>query len=319
MAIDYLRLSLTDRCNLNCIYCTPREKSGLLGHGDLLRHEEITRAAAAFVRAGVKKIRLTGGEPLVRKNVVGLVRLLRAIPGLQELALTTNGTLLKDLAVPLREAGLDRVNVSLDTLHPATFMRITGSEGLDNVWDGLMAALKAGFAEVKLNVVGMRGINDAEAPEFARLAIDFPLSVRFIEFYSTNERSLRLGDVFVATAETIGRIEKVYGLLQQIPPGPSDGPARTYRRAGGGKGKIGFISGRSDYFCGSCNRLRMDCTGKVFPCLFSPATHDLKGLLRSGAPDAALDEYIQKVFSVKCNYRKDSPTAGHIEMSSLGG
>lgn len=319
MAIDYLRLSLTDRCNLNCIYCTPKEKGAHLKHEDLLRHEEITRAAAAFVRAGVKKIRLTGGEPLVRKNIVGLVRLLRAVPGLQELALTTNGMLLKDLAVPLREAGLDRVNVSLDTLHPATFKRITGSEGLDNVWDGLMAALKAGFAEVKLNVVVMKGINDTEAPEFARLAIDFPLSVRFIEFYSTNERSLRLGDVLVTTAETMARIERVYGLLRQVPPGPSDGPARIYTRAGDGKGKIGFISGRSDYFCGSCNRVRMDCAGQIYPCLFSRATHSIKDLLRSGAPDEALDEYIKKVFLVKSGYKKDSPTAGHIEMSSLGG
>jgi len=319
MAIDYLRLSLTDRCNLNCIYCTPKEKSGLLKHEDLLRHEEITRAAAAFVRAGVKKIRLTGGEPLVRKNIVGLVRLLRAIPGLQELALTTNGTLLKDLAVPLREAGLDRVNVSLDTLHPATFRRITGSDGLENVWDGLMAALKAGFAEVKLNVVMMKGVNDAEAPEFARLAIDFPLSVRFIEFYSTNERSLRLGDMLVPTAETMARVEKAYGPLRQAPPGPSDGPARVYTRAGGGKGKIGFISGRSDYFCGACNRVRMDCTGKVYPCLFSPPTHDLKDLLRGGATDEAVAEYIKKIFLVKSGYKKDSPTAGHVEMSSLGG
>ncbi|HCC48113.1 MAG TPA: GTP 3',8-cyclase MoaA [Elusimicrobia bacterium] len=318
MEVEYLRLSLTDRCNLNCIYCTPREKSGYLGHDDLLRHEELARAAGAFVRAGVKKIRLTGGEPLVRKNIVGLVKLLRAIPGLQELALTTNGLLLKDLAVPLREAGLNRVNISLDTLNPATFKLITGSEGLDAAWDGLMASLKAGFSEVKLNVVVMKNINDSEVAEFARLSIDFPLTVRFIEFFPTNERSANLKGALFTTAETKKRIEEVYGPLEELPPAPAGGPARIYRRRGA-KGKIGFISGRSGYFCGSCNRVRMDCTGKVYPCLFSPATHDLKELLRGGAPDEVLADYLKKIFLVKSKYRKDSPTAGHIEMSSLGG
>ncbi len=318
MAVEYLRLSLTDRCNLNCIYCTPREKKGFLKHEDLLRHEEIARAAAAFVRAGVKKIRLTGGEPLVRKNLVGLIKMLRPIPGLKELALTTNGLLLKNLAVPLREAGLDRVNISLDTLNPATFRRITGSEGVDEVWDGLMASLKAGFDEVKLNVVVMKGVNDSEVPEFARLSMDFPLSVRFIEFFPANERAAGLKDALFTTAETKKRIEAVYGPLQRVPPGPNDGPAQVYKRKGA-KGKIGFISGRSDYFCGACNRVRMDCTGKVYPCLFSPPTHDLKDLLRGGASDEAVAEYIRKIFLVKSGYRKDSPTAGHVEMSSLGG
>lgn len=316
--VDYLRLSLTDRCNLNCVYCTPKEKGAYLKHEDLLRHEELARAAAAFVRAGVTKIRLTGGEPLVRKNLTGLVRLLRAIPGLKELALTTNGLLLRDLAVPLREAGLDRVNISLDTLDPAVFRRITGADGLEDVWDGVMASLKAGFREVKLNMVVMKNLNDSEVAEFARLSMDFPLSVRFIEFFPTNERSANMKGALFATAETKKRIEAAYGPLEQLPPSPSDGPARIYRRPGA-KGKIGFISGRSDYFCGSCNRVRMDCTGKVYPCLFSPATHDLRELLRGGASDDALADYLKKVFLVKSSYKKDSPSAGHIEMSSLGG
>ncbi|OIO03919.1 MAG: cyclic pyranopterin phosphate synthase MoaA [Elusimicrobia bacterium CG1_02_56_21] len=318
MAVEYLRISLTDRCNLNCIYCTPKEKRAFLKHEELLRHEEIARAAAGFVSAGVKKIRLTGGEPLVKKNIIGLVSMLRAIPGLQELTLTTNGLLLGGMAVPLRKAGLDRVNISLDTLQPANFRKITGSEGLEDVWDGLMASLKAGFSEVKLNVVIMKGINDAEVPEFARLAIDFPLTVRFIEFFPTNERSARLKDALFTTAEAKKKIEEVYGPLEQLPPGASDGPARVYKRRGG-KGKIGFISGRSDYFCGACNRVRMDCTGKVYPCLFSPSTHNLRDHLRSGEDDASLAEYIKKIFLVKSNYKKDSGSAGHIEMSSLGG
>ncbi len=316
--VDYLRLSLTDRCNLNCVYCTPREKAAYLQHEDLLRHEELARAAAAFVRAGVTKVRLTGGEPLLRKNIAGLVKLLKAIPGLKELALTTNGVLLAPLAADLRSAGLDRVNISLDSLNPKVFKEITGSGSLEEAWDGLMAALRSGFTEVKLNVVLLKGLNEAEAPEFARLSMDFPLTVRFIEFYSTNERAGRLGDALVTTAETKRRIEAAYGPLQLQPPARSDGPAQVYRRPGA-KGKIGFISGRSDYFCANCNRVRMDCAGKVYPCLFSPATHDIRSLLRGGATDEALAEYVGRIFLVKSNYKKDSSTAGHIEMSSLGG
>ncbi len=320
MAIDYLRLSLTDRCNLNCIYCTPLEKKGFLKHEDLLRHEELARAAAAFVSAGVNKIRLTGGEPLLRKNIVGLVKMLKAIPGLKELAMTTNGVRLRDLAGQLRGAGLDRVNISLNTLDPATYKRVTGTEGLEleDAWDGLIAALKAGFSEVKLNVVVMKGVNDAEIKEFARLSMDFKLSVRFIEFFPANKRSANLAHAFFTTAETKKLVEKAYGPLTELPPARGSGPARMFKLTGS-KGKIGFISGRSDYFCGSCNRLRMDCTGKVYPCLFSPSTHSLRDLLRAGAEEAVLVDYIKKIFLVKYDYKKDSPSAGNIEMSSLGG
>lgn len=318
MAIDYLRLSLTDRCNLNCIYCTPLEKSGFLAHGELLRHEELARAAAAFVAVGVKKIRLTGGEPLIKKNVVELVRMLKAIPGLQELALTTNGIRLPELAGDLRAAGLDRVNISIDTLKPDTFRKITGSDGLDKVWEGIMKSLETGFAAVKLNVVIMKGINEAEIADFAKMAVDYPLTVRFIEFFPTNKRSVNLTHALFTTAETKKSIEKAYGPLEELPPVQGGGPARIFKLSGA-KGKIGFISGRSDYFCGACNRLRMDCTGRIYPCLFSPSTHSLKDLLRAGAEEAVLADYIKKIFLVKSSYKKDSASAGHIEMSSLGG
>lgn len=318
MAVEYLRISLTDRCNLNCIYCTPMEKNGFLRHEDLLRHEEIARAAAAFVRAGVKKIRLTGGEPLLKKNVVELVRLIKAIPGLEELALTTNGLLLAELAEGLRSAGLDRVNISVDTLKEETFKKITGSPGLPKVWNGIQTALAANFTKVKLNVVIMKGINDLEIPDFAKLSVDYPLDVRFIELYNTNNRSYKISGTLFTTEETRKRIAETTGALAEVPAGRGDGPARLYTLLGA-KGRIGFISGRSDYFCGTCDRVRLDCAGKVYPCLFSPATHSLRELLRSGAPDAALDDYLKKVFLVKSNYKKDSPSAGHIEMSSIGG
>ena len=316
--VDYLRLSLTDRCNLNCVYCTPLEKGGYLKHDDLLRHEELARAAAAFVRAGVTKIRLTGGEPLLRKNIVGLVKLLRAIPGLKELALTTNGLLLGPLAADLRAAGLDRVNISLDTLRRKTFQEITGADGLARVWEGINASLAAGFSEVKLNAVLMKGVNAGEAPDFARLTGERPLTVRFIEFYPANQRAARLKEALFTTPEAKKSIEDALGPLEELPAARSDGPARVYKLPGA-KGKIGFISGRSSYFCGACNRVRMDCAGRVYPCLFSPSTHSLKDLLRAGAPDDALADYLEKIFLVKSNYKKDSATAGHIEMSSLGG
>lgn len=318
MAVEYLRLSLTDRCDLNCIYCTPLEKSGFLPHGELLRHEELARAAAAFVRAGVKKIRLTGGEPLIKKDVLELVRMIRAVPGLRELALTTNGVRLGGLAAGLRAAGLDRVNISLDTLKEKTFRAITGSGGLDKVRDGIRKSLSAGFSRVKLNVIIMRGINDSEIIDFARLSVQHLLTVRFIEFFPANRRSAALAGALVTTAETKKKIEEVFGPLERLPSGPGDGPASVYKLSGA-MGNIGFISGRSDNFCGSCNRVRMDCAGKIYPCLFSPATHDLRALLRGGAGDAALTDHIKNIFSVKSGYTKASSTAGHIEMSSLGG
>ncbi|HBA60869.1 MAG TPA: GTP 3',8-cyclase MoaA [Elusimicrobia bacterium] len=318
MAVEYLRLSLTDRCNFNCIYCTPLEKKGYLEHDELLRHEEIARAAAAFVKAGVKKIRLTGGEPLLKKNIVGLAGMLKAIPGLKELALTTNGVLLPELARPLRAAGVDGVNISLNSLKKSTFKKITGSDSFDKVWAGLQAALKAGFKKVKLNVIIMRGINDGEIEDFARLSLKYPLSVRFIEFFPVNKRSTRLKDALFPTAELKARIEAAFGKLRPAGGKKIGGPVRRYKLKGA-KGGIGFISGRSDYFCGSCTRVRMDCIGRVYPCLFSPPTHALRDLIRDGATDAQLARYIKKAFIVKSHYRKDSPTAGHIEMSSIGG
>lgn len=318
MAVEYLRLSLTDRCNLNCLYCTPLEKNGFLPHEDLLRHEELARAAAAFVRAGVKKIRLTGGEPLLKKNVVELVRMVRAVPGLQELALTTNGLLLAEMAGELRKAGLDRVNISLDSLAPATFREITGYDGLEKIWAGIIKSLSAGFSQVKLNVIIMKGINEAETADFAKLSVEYPLTVRYIEFFPANKRSDRLKDALFTTAEAKKKIEDALGPLERLPDGPGGGPASVYKLRGA-RGNIGFISGRSDYFCGSCNRVRMDCAGKVYPCLFSPSTHSLRGLLRGGADDEALADYIKKIFLVKSNYRKDSASAGNIEMSSIGG
>ncbi|MCX5784830.1 MAG: GTP 3',8-cyclase MoaA [Elusimicrobia bacterium] len=316
-SVNYLRLSLTDRCNLNCIYCTPLEKSRFLARGEVLTHEETARAARAFVKAGVRKIRLTGGEPLLKKDIIKLAGMLKALPGLEELALTTNGVYLEDMAGKLRAAGLDRVNISIDTLKKEKFKMITGSDEFDSVWRGIEKSLETGFTAVKLNVILMKGINDDEIADFTRLSIDYPLVVRFIEFFPTNKRSIRLTGALIRTEEVKKRIEASFGSLSETVPVKSGGPARGYKLKGA-KGELGFISGRSDNFCGACNRVRMDCSGKVYPCLFAGATHDLRPLLRGAADDAALVKYIKGLFLVKSKYNKAS-ASGHIEMSSIGG
>jgi len=317
MAIDYLRLSLTDRCNLNCVYCTPLEKSRFLPREEILTHEETARAAGAFVKAGVRKIRLTGGEPLIKKDIVKLTAMLKAIPGLEELALTTNGVCLADMADKLKAAGLDRVNISVDTLKKEKFKAITGYDMFDPVWRGIEKSLEAGFFAIKLNVILMRGINDGEIADFARLSIEHPLTVRFIEFFPTNKRSARMTGALIRTEEVKKQIETVFGALSETASARSGGPARCYALKNA-RGTLGFISGRSDNFCGVCNRVRMDCSGKVYPCLFAGATHDLRPLLRGSADDAALVEYAKSLFLVKSKYSKAS-ASGHIEMSSIGG
>jgi len=294
------------------------EKNRFLAHEEVLTHEETARAARAFVKAGVRKIRLTGGEPLIKKDITRLVGMLKVIQGLEELALTTNGIYISEMADGLRAAGLDRVNISIDTLKKEKFKMITGSDGFDAVWRGIEKSLKAGFKAVKLNVILMKGINDDEIADFARLSVDYPLTVRFIEFFPTNKRSASLTGALIRTEEVKKRIEASFGALSEAAPVESGGPARGYTLAGA-RGGLGFISGRSDNFCCACNRVRMDCSGKIYPCLFAGATHDLRPLLRGTADDAALSEYVKGLFLVKSKYNKTSTHAGHIEMSSIGG
>jgi GTP 3',8-cyclase len=315
--VDYLRLSLTDRCNLNCAYCTPREKLGRLAHADLLRHEELALAAAAFAKAGVRKIRLTGGEPLSRRNLAGLVRLLRGIKGLRELALTTNGVLLAEQAGELKAAGLDTVNISLNTLDRAVYQKITGVDAFACALAGLEAALAAGFKKVKLNAVLLRGINDGEAVRLAGLARSRPLDVRFIEYFSTNARSGRFRGAVVPTAETRAALEAAFGPLRRLPRRAAGGPAENFSFKGA-RGSVGFISNHSGDFCGACTRLRLDCLGRVYPCLFGPAALDLRAPLRAGAGLPELAALLRETFLVKSLYNRRA-CAGPVEMSDIGG
>ncbi len=316
--IDYLRFSLTDRCNLNCIYCTPLQKSQFLSHDEILSYEEITKVVALFVKAGIRKLRLTGGEPLTKRNITELITMLKGIKGLEDLSMTTNGVYLEGLAESLKESGLDRINISIDTLKKEKFKRITGFDYFDNVWHGIEKALKAGLTPVKLNVILMKGINDDEISDFARLTLDFPLVIRFIELFPTNKRSVKFAGSSIKNEEVKKRITGDFGIMERVTNVKGNGPAQ-YCKIKDSKGSIGFISSYSKNFCGKCNRIRIDCAGRVSPCLFSKPAYDLRHLLRNAQDDEALLEIIKDIFEIKPKFKKDTIHKPQLEMSSIGG
>lgn len=293
--IDYLRLSVTDRCNLRCVYCLPEAAARFAPGADLLSDDEIVALAGAFARLGTSKIRLTGGEPLVRPGLAALVRRLRALPGIEDLSLSTNGVLLAGLAVELKEAGLSRVNVSLDTLDPERFSRIARFGSLSSVLAGVEAAVEAGLAPVKLNVVVARGMNDDEIGAFAALTEKKSLHVRFIELmpmgetgFFTPERRVPLGEMMAAA-----------GPLEPASAAPlGHGPARYYRRPAAA-GTVGFISALSCGFCDACNRVRLSSNGTLIPCLDGDDGVDLRAPLRSGAGRETLAALIRDAIRAK--------------------
>ncbi len=278
--ITYLRLSVTDRCNFRCIYCMPASGVEWRPHADILRYEEIVRIVRAATAIGIRKIRLTGGEPLVREGIVDLVQEISRIPGIDELVMTTNGALLPLYADRLAAAGLDRVNISLDTLRPERFQWITRIGRLEDTLAGLYAAREAGLSPIKLNAVVMRGINDDEVVDLARKTRE-GFGVRFIEPMPVGKPDTNLKGRFVSGEEIRARIERELGPLIPV---RDEGPARVYRISGA-PGEIGFITALSAPFCDRCNRMRVTADGKLRPCLLSPVEIDLKGALRAGAGD----------------------------------
>ena len=292
--VNYLRISVTDRCNLRCVYCMPENGITLMPHGEILRYEEILRVAEAAAALGISKLRVTGGEPLVRLELAELVRKLSSVPGIDDIALTTNGVLLRQHAAELKAAGLKRVNVSLDTLDGGKYGRITRYGRLEDVLDGIAAARDAGLEPVKVNVVVMQGMNDDEALEFARLTVDEGWHVRFIELMPFNSDS-HLS--FVAASEIRERLLAL-GPLEPCLPGHGNGPAR-YFRFPEAKGTVGFISPLSEHFCIKCNRLRLTADGKLRPCLLSDYEVDLKGPLRNGASLDELRDLIRQAVAAK--------------------
>lgn len=293
--INYLRLSVTDRCNMRCFYCMPKEGVVSKGHEAVLSYEELQLIAESAVGLGIEKIRITGGEPLVRAGIVGFLSKLSAIPGLRHLALTTNGLLLADMATDLYQAGVQRLNVSLDSLNPDTFCKITRGGDLARVLEGLDAAEKAGFPPPKINVVIMRGVNDDEVMSFAEITRRRGNSIRFIEYMPVvqDEGWQRY---CISGEEILQRIAARYP-LEQVDKGQFAGPSRDYRIPGA-MGSIGIITAVSGHFCSECNRIRVTSTGQAKGCLFSDEKTDLKPCLRPPNRDK-LAEVLRVIVSTK--------------------
>jgi len=291
-----LRLSLTDRCNLRCVYCMPAEPEWM-PQPEILTFEEIERLARVAVTLGIRDFRLTGGEPTARKELPELVRRLAAIPGLRDLAMTTNGILLKKLARPLREAGLQRLKISLDTLKGEKFVHIARRDGFRETWEGIEAADQAGFRPLKINMVVMKGVNDDEVVDFAEMARTRPWQIRYIEFMPLDGDNLWSRDQVVPAREILDRIHKRWPLELES-DGPLSDPARIYRFRDG-VGDIGVIASVTEPFCSACDRIRVTPDGKLRTCLFSTWETDLKGPMRSGASDADLAELFRSSVAKK--------------------
>lgn len=295
--IDYLRISVTDRCNLRCIYCMPEEGiKDLLPHHEILSYEEILRIVEIGIDLGITKIRVTGGEPLLRKGIVNFIERLARIEGIQDIGMTTNGILLKKFAKDLHNAGLKRVNVSLDSLDESKFRTITRIGSIYEVLEGIEEANKVGLKPVKVNVVIMRGINDDEIEKFVIWSMEVPYQIRFIEFMPVGPNAWRK-ELFISKDEIKEKIENKIGKLIPVKMKKS-GPAE-YFMLEGAKGILGFISPITTHICVRCNRLRLTAEGKLRSCLFSDKEVDLKKLLREGASQEKISEIIIKTIHLK--------------------
>jgi cyclic pyranopterin phosphate synthase len=323
--IDYLRVSLTDRCNLRCVYCMPPQGVPWKPHETILRFEQVAQVVEAAAGLGFRKVRLTGGEPLVRKGAVGLVANIAALPGIEEVSMTTNGTMLSHFAQDLVDAGLRRVNISLDTLQPERFRRITRLGSIDVVWKGIEAAERAGLTPLKINVVVVRGLNDDEIADFARLTYHHPWHVRFIELMPVGEE-LDWGsempdpeERFLSASEMRQRLAAL-GTLTPVSGPRGNGPAR-YFQLPNARGSVGFISPLSEHFCATCNRMRLTANGRLRPCLFSGRGVPVKPALDAGVDVHKLQALIRQAMRLKPLERPlpaSVPVAGEA-MSMLGG
>jgi cyclic pyranopterin phosphate synthase len=317
--LHYLRVSLTDACNLRCVYCMPEDIT-FRPAAALLQDDEILTLVKVAASLGVDKVRLTGGEPTIRRGVVELVRAISAIPGIQRIAMTTNGIRLGELAGPLADAGLCQINVSIDSLRPDRFHAITRRGDLDDVWRGIAAAQAAGMDPIKLNCVVTRGFNDDEVSDLAKLTLVNPWEIRFIELMPLGSVATFQEDQVVPAAETRQRIEAELGPLALEPGHNGHDPAKHYRLAGA-LGRLGFISSVTEPFCSGCNRLRLTADGRLRLCLLRDDEADLLTPLRAGADFATL-----RGIMAEAAYRKpwghrleEHDIAKSREMSQIGG
>jgi len=322
-AIDYLRVSVTDRCNLACTYCRPRTAMKVLSHADILSYEEMLRLITTAVSLGITRVRVTGGEPLVRRGIVDLIASITGIEGVQDVSLTTNGVLLAKYAKGLRAAGVSRLNISLDSLERERFQRITGSDAWDAVWQGIGLAEELEFQPIKINMVPVLGVNDDEIVAFAKLTLERRLHVRFIEFMPIGDRDRWHKDTCIPSSQVRSRIEEALGPLVPLASRTSAGPSDNYQ-VPGASGVIGFISPITKHFCGTCRRLRLTADGKIRPCLLSDTEIDIKAPLRSGCTDQELERLLRLALEVKperhyLNDRGPETACFQRTMSKIGG
>ncbi|MDR1856475.1 MAG: GTP 3',8-cyclase MoaA [Desulfovibrio sp.] len=293
--VRYLRLSLTDRCNLRCVYCRSNARKCSIAHDDILRYEELLRVVDIAVSLGIGKVRLTGGEPFVRRDCAEfLARLRRRFPDI-DLRVTSNGTLLREHVPLLKDIGIGGVNLSLDSFRRETFMRVTGRDMLPRVLESLDALLAAGIP-VKLNAVALKGVNDGELEDFVHAARTMPVDVRFIEFMPMGSDTAWKPERFWSADDILADVGALATLVPEASRGDMDGPARMYGIVGG-KGRIGVISAMSQHFCKSCNRLRLTSDGRLRTCLFSDREYRLRGLLRHGRIG---DGHLRRLFGLLC-------------------
>lgn len=322
--VEYLRVSVTDRCNYRCTYCMPAAGVPVVGHDRLLSFEEIRTLVEQFVALGVRKVRLTGGEPLVRRGIVELVAMLAEVPGIQDLSMTTNGHLLAPLAAPLKAAGLSRLNISLDTLKEERFTQLTRQGKLGLVLDGIAAAQQAGFAHTKLNAVVLRGLNDAELGDLAVFAAERDLILRFIEYMPIGVDDFWGPETFLPVAA----VRKALAIDWDLQPDPEDatpggGPAKRWkaqhRRRPELTVKLGLIAAVTEKFCELCNRVRLSPTGTLRECLSTAGALSLRDLLRAGATSEDIRAAIAEALAGKVDAHRFETAVTPEAMSSIGG
>lgn len=318
--VNYLRLSVTDRCNLRCLYCIPKQGIPLVSHSEVLTYEEMLRLVRIGVKMGIRKIRITGGEPLLRKGIVWFVREISSLDGLNKLTLTTNGVLLPEMAERLKEAGIKGINISLDSLRPEVFRAITGNDLHKKVMEGINACEAAGISPIKINSVIIRGINDKEIVDLASLTFEKPWHVRFIEFMPVSNGVLWSRERVVGHREILEVLSKRFGDLQELPEESLGGPARCFRLPGA-KGVVGLISPVTHGFCDRCNRIRITARGGLKTCLFSKEEIPLIGLLRSGTSDEEIANVIRTAIEEKGKTKGGFRQQGQANdyMSQIGG
>ena len=317
--LNYLRISITDRCNLQCRYCEPQDLIPKLSHAEILTYEEILRLVRIATRLGISKVRITGGEPLVRKGVYEFLHELTATEGLKDVSLTTNGVLLKDNLEKIQAAGISRINISLDTLNPTKYHEITGYDEFDRVWQGIEKAHQMGFYPIKLNIVALKGINEEEFVEMAQLSFQYPFHIRFIEYMPIGRSDFNPDSLLLAP-EIKSRISHL-GNLAIVQEDEHDGPARRYKYEDA-VGEIGFIPALSQHFCNKCNRLRLTASGQLRPCLLSDHQEDLKEAIRQDCSDQQLaDIFIKAVRHKPSDHNLVAKNPARVcgQMRAIGG